>query len=34
MTFDELIKYVIWAVFLGIAVLGLVTLLKNIGVLG
>jgi len=34
MNLDELIKYIIWIVFFGIALFGVYTVLKNIGVVG
>ena len=33
MSFDEIMKYVLWIIFIGIALIGLYSLLKNIGVL-
>lgn len=33
MNLDEMIKYIIWIVFLGIALVGLYFLLKNAGIL-
>ncbi len=32
MSFDEFIKYLIWIVFLGIAITGIIMMLKKVGV--
>lgn len=34
MNFDVIIKYLIWIVFLGVALTGLYFMLRNLGVLG
>jgi hypothetical protein len=33
MQFDEIVKYAVWIIFLGIALIGLYFLLKRVGVL-
>ncbi len=32
MSFDEVIKYLIWIIFFGIAIVGVIALLKKMGV--
>ncbi len=32
MTFDQVIKYLIWIIFFGIAIIGVTVLLKKLGI--